>query len=69
MREKKKFGKITDAKRRLPNDDAIKDTFGVVNSGYDSMQIVDFIKKTTGHKINIGGEDLCQCGKNLKIKI
>ena len=33
------------------------------------MQIVDFIEKTTGHKINIGGEDLCQCGKNLKIKL
>ena len=32
MREKKKFGKRTDNKR-LPNDNAIKETFGIVNSG------------------------------------
>lgn len=50
---KKKFRKRTDSKR-LPNDDAIKDTFGVVNTGCDSKQIIDFIKKTTGHKIDIG---------------
>ena len=53
MREKRKFGKRTDTKR-LPNDDAIKETFGIVNSGCDSMQIVKFIEKTTGHKIDIG---------------
>ena len=29
MREKKKFGKRTDTKR-LPNDDEIKETFGVI---------------------------------------
>lgn len=56
MRKKRKFGKRTDTKR-LPNDDAIKETFGIVNSGCYSMQIVNFIKKTTGHKIDIGGKD------------
>ena len=68
MREKKKFGKRTDNKR-LPNDNAIKETFGIVNSGCDSKQIVKFIEKTTGHKINIGEENICQCGKNLKMKL
>ena len=67
MHEKKKFGKRTDTKR-LPNDDEIKETFGVVNSGCDNKQVANFIEMTTGHKINIGGEDLCQCGKNLEIK-
>lgn len=56
MREKKKFGKRTDIQRKLPNDNTIKETFGIVNSGCDSMQIVDFIKKTAGHKIDIGGK-------------
>lgn len=56
MREKKKFGKRTDSKR-LPNDDAIKDTFGIVNTGCDSKQIVKFIEKTTGHKIDIGDKE------------
>ena len=49
MREKKKFGKRTDTKR-LPNDDAIKETFGIVNSGCDSKQVANFIERTTGHK-------------------
>lgn len=53
MREKKKFGKRTDAQRKLPNDTTIKETFGIVNSGCDSKQVVDFIEKTTGHKIDI----------------
>ena len=53
MREKKKFGKRTDNKR-LPNDDAIKETFGIVNSGCDSKQVANFIEMTSGHKINIG---------------
>ena len=53
MREKKKFGKRTDTKR-LPNDDEIKETFGIVNSGRDSKQVANFIERTTGHKINIG---------------
>ena len=54
MREKKKFGKRIDVQRKLPNDTIIKKTFGIVNSGCDSTQIVDFIKKTTGHKIDMG---------------
>ncbi len=50
MREKKTFGKRQENKK-LPNDKALKDVFGVVNNGYDSKQVVDYIAKTTGHKI------------------
>lgn len=56
MREKKKFGKRTDTQRKLPNDTIIKETFGIVNSGCDSKQVVNFIERTTGHKIDMGDE-------------
>lgn len=50
MREHKTFGKRQENKK-LPNDKALKDVFGVVNNGCDSKQIVEFIAKTTGHRI------------------
>lgn len=53
MREKKKFGKRTDTQRKLPNDTIIKETFGIVNSGCDSKQVVNFIERTTCHKIDM----------------
>ena len=53
MREKKKFGKRTDTQRKLPNDTVIKETFGIVNFGCDSKQVINFIERTTGHKINM----------------
>ena len=51
MREKKQFGKRQENKRALPSDNTLKETFGIVNNGCDSKQLVDFIEKTTGHKI------------------
>ena len=51
MREKKQFGKRQENKRKLPSDNALKETFGIVNNGCDSKQVVDFIEKTTGYKI------------------
>lgn len=56
MREHKPFGKRQDNKRQLPSDEVLKDTFGVVNEGCDSKQIVYFIERTTGHKVK-GGDD------------
>ena len=50
MREVKPFGRRQENKK-LPNDKALKDIFGVVNNGCDSKQVIDFIRKTTGHKI------------------
>ena len=50
MREKKTFGKRQENKK-VPNDKALKDVFGVVNNGCDSKQVIDFIAKTTGHRI------------------
>ena len=50
MREIKPFGKRRENKK-LPNDKALKDVFGVVNNGCDSKQVIDFIAKTTGHRI------------------
>lgn len=51
MRELKPFGKRQQNKKQLPNDKKLKETFGVVNKGCDSEQIVEFIKRTTGHEI------------------
>ena len=51
MRESKPFGKRQQSKREPPNDKKLKDTFGVVNKGCDSKQIVEFIKRTTGREI------------------
>ena len=51
MREHKTFGKRQENKRKLPNDKALKDVFGVVNNGCDSKQVIDFIAKTAGHRI------------------
>ena len=50
MREHKTFGKRQENKK-LPNDKALKDVFVVVNNGCDRKQIVEFIAKTTGHRI------------------
>lgn len=51
MREAKPFGKRQQTTRSLPNDKVLKETFAVVNNGCDSQQVVDFIRKTTGHNI------------------
>ena len=51
MREKKTFGKRQENKRELPNDKKLKETFAIVNKGCDSEQVVEFIKRTTGHEI------------------
>ena len=51
MRERKPFGKRQENKRQLPDDKILKETFGVTNNGCDSKQIVDFIRRTTGHEI------------------
>jgi len=51
MREKKPFGKRCEVNRKLPSDKKLKDTFAIVNNGCDSKQVVEFIRKTTGHKI------------------
>ena len=53
MREKKKFGERTTTQRNLPNDTVLKDTFCIVNFGCDSKQVINFIEKTTGHKIDM----------------
>lgn len=50
MREHKTFGKRKEHKS-IPNDGVLKDVFGVVNKGCDSEQVIDFIAKTTGHRI------------------
>lgn len=57
MREYKKFGKRTEH-QKLPEDKVIKDVFGVVNKGCDSKQVIDFIKRTTGHEIKLGNETM-----------
>ena len=51
MREIKLFGKRQENHRNLPNDKVIQDTFAIVNNGCDSKQVIDFIAKTTGHRI------------------
>lgn len=51
MREIKTFGKRQENKRELPNDKKLKETFAIVNKGCDSEQVVEFIKRTTGHEI------------------
>lgn len=51
MREIKPFGKRQENHRNLPDDKEIRENFGVVNNGCDSKQVIDFIAKTTGHKI------------------
>lgn len=51
MRELKPFGKRQSNGKTLPKDKVLKDTFGIVNEGCDSMQVVDFIRRTTGHTI------------------
>lgn len=56
MREHKTFGERA-KHQKLPEDKVIKDTFGVVNKGCDSEQVVDFIRKTTGKKIELGEEN------------
>lgn len=55
MREKKTFGKRQENKRELPNDKKLKETFAIVNKGCDSKQVVEFIKRTTGHEIKEPG--------------
>lgn len=51
MKEKHIFGKRTNKGMKAPSDKVLKETFGVVNKGYDSQQVVDYIRKTTGHTI------------------
>ena len=51
MRETKVFGKRRNNKV-LPNNKVLKDTFGVVNNGEDSNQVVRFIRATTGRNIS-----------------
>ena len=51
MKEKHIFGKRTNKGNKLPSDKVLKETFGVVNKGCDSQQVVDYIRKTTGHTI------------------
>ena len=51
MKEKHIFGKRTNKGNKVPADKVLKETFGVVNKGCDSQQVVDFIRKTTGHQI------------------
>ncbi len=51
MREKKEFGK-RQKHQNLPNNKALKEIFGVINDGCDSKQVVDFIRKTTGKRID-----------------
>ena len=52
MRELKPFGKRQKTHRTLPNDRVLQETFAVVNNGCDSKQVIEFISKTTGYKIN-----------------
>lgn len=52
MREKKIFGKRNSNSRRLPNNENLRNTFGVVNKGCDSEQIISFINKTCGKDIS-----------------
>ena len=59
MREKKKFGKRNSSSRPLPSNENLKNTFGVVNKGCDSEQIVSFIKK-------VCGKDISEKNKNCK---
>lgn len=58
MREKKKFGKRNSNSRPLPSNENLKNTFGVVNKGCDSEQIVSFIKKSCG-------KDICKRDKRM----
>lgn len=51
MREIKPFGKRQKNHRNLPSDKVIQETFAIVNNGCDSKQVIDFIAKTTGHRI------------------
>ena len=51
MREIKPFGKRQENKKSLPIDKVLKETFAIVNNGCDSKQVVEFIKRTTGHEI------------------
>lgn len=50
MREVKPFGK-RQKNENLPSDKVLQETFAVVNNGCDSKQVVNFIEKTTGHRI------------------
>lgn len=50
MREHKPFGKRQESKK-VPSDNSLKETFGIVNNGCDSKQVIDFIARTTGHRI------------------
>lgn len=50
MRERKPFGKRRNS-MLLPNNKILKDTFGVVNNGEDSNQVVKFIRINTGKNI------------------
>lgn len=56
MREEKPFGKRQENKKVLPSDNALKETFAIVNNGCDSKQIIGFIKRTTGHEIKLEKE-------------
>lgn len=51
MREKKKFGERNPSSR-LPNNEKLRNTFGVVNKGCDSEQVVSFIKRVCGKDIS-----------------
>lgn len=52
MREEKKFGKRNSSSRPLPSNENLRNTFGVVNKGCDSEQIISFINKTCGKDIS-----------------
>ena len=51
MNEIKPFGKRQENKRDLPSDKELKETLAIVSNGCDSKQAVNFIEKTTGHRI------------------
>ena len=50
MREVKPFGK-RQKNRNLPSDKVLQETFAVVNNGCDSKQVIEFIAKSTGHRV------------------
>lgn len=51
MREIKPFGKRQENHRNLPSNKVLEETFAIVNNGCNSKQVIDFIAKSTGHKI------------------
>lgn len=67
MREKKKFGKRTSEPRPLPSNENLRNTFGVVNKGCDSEQIISFINKTCGKDISEQKTEINKKQKTLSL--